>query len=54
MNASEQWLLGLTCHLWRNRRFLLWLALAVPIVTIAALKLMDVPDDLRDGMGALR
>jgi hypothetical protein len=47
MNRLQLWWLGLTCHAWRNRRFLLWLALAVPVVTISALRLMNIPDDLR-------
>lgn len=47
MSRFSMWLLGLTCHAWRNRRFLLWLLLAVPAVTASALKLMDVPSNLR-------
>jgi hypothetical protein len=47
MTRPALWLLGVSCHAWRNRRFLLWLLLAVPVVTTAAVRLMDVPSDLR-------
>jgi len=44
MNRLELWFLGLTCHAWRNRSMLLWLVLVVPLITCAALHLMESPD----------
>jgi hypothetical protein len=41
------WIIGLSCHIYRNRYLLLFLLLAVPVVTAAAVRLMDVPTDLR-------
>lgn len=41
MNTFESWLLGLTCHLFCNRRHLIALVLAVPLVVVAGLKVWD-------------
>jgi hypothetical protein len=47
MNPFEMWVIGLTAHLYRNRRFLIFLVLAVPVVTAAAVHLMNIPEDVR-------
>lgn len=47
MNPFEMYIIGLTCHLHRNRSLLLWLVLIVPLVTAAAMQLMNAPSDVR-------
>lgn len=41
MTRPELWLLGVTLHLFRNRRHLIALVLAVPLVVVAGLKVWD-------------
>ena len=48
LNGLQLWWLGLTCHAYRNRGLALFtLAVAVPLLTVAALRVGHQQADLR-------